>query len=321
MKKSNITKQVLLMLLIMIGGSLKAQVEFAPIGAEWHYEYKCFWVTGYVNIKSESDTIIDGIKCKKLVKSRSIYNHITQDSSYYILGYEYVTQINDSVMIYRYNKLRKLYDFNSEIGDTITFPGNKNNMTEPEFMYGKAVIVDKGIVNVDGNDFKYIDIETINDLYGEYQSPWGFSAYGFDLSNTYVTRICEKIGNMYGYLLPEAFYVADEEEGGELRCYSDNIISASFSDKQCDYIEIVSIDESQFEDVEIFPNPTEGKIKIELKHDYNTINIYDNFGRVILSCQTNNNSLNLDLSDYPSGLYLIFISNETDSYFKRIIKK
>lgn len=320
MKKSNITKQVLLMLLIMIGGSLKAQVEFAPIGAEWHYEYKCFWVTGYVNIKSESDTIIDGIKCKKLIKSRNVYNHITQDSTYYVFGHEYMTQLEDSVMIYRYGKLMKLYDFNSEIGDTITFPGTSNYITEPELMFGKAVVVNKGIVNVNGNDLRYIDIETIHNQY-DALSPWGFTPYEFDIYNPFLTRICEKIGNMHGYLLPEVYYEFDNEEGGKLRCYSDNTVSVSFSDKQCDHIEIVSIDESQFEDVEIFPNPTEGKIKIELKHDYNTINIYDNFGRVILSCQTNNNSLNLDLSDYPSGLYLIFISNETDSYFKRIIKK
>ena len=257
MRKNTFTKQVLLLLLMIIGGgSLKAQEEFAPIGTEWYYDYNNFWVTGFTHIRSEADTVIDGINCKKLVKSRQVYNSVTQDSMFYTIGYEYMTQVDDSVMIYRYAKLIKLYDFSSDIGDTITFPGTKNNMTDPELMYGKAVIVDKGIVNVDGNDLRYIDIETINDMYGEYMSPWGFTGYGFDTYNPYITRICEKIGNMYGYLLPEVQYETDNIEGGALRCYSDGIISESFTDKACDYIPVVSIYETHTENIEVYPNPT-----------------------------------------------------------------
>lgn len=316
MKNLNITKQVFLLLLMIIGGgSLKAQFEFAPVGAEWHYNYNSFWVTGYTHVRSETDTVIDGINCNKLVKSRLLYNSITQDSMFYTFGYEYMTQINDSVMIYRYGKLRKLYDFGSEIGDTITFPGTDDSMTISELMYGKAIIVDKGVVNVDGNDLRYIDIEPIN------ESPWIFSSYGFDIYNPYISRICEKIGNMYGFLLPEVAYEADNEEGGALRCYSDNQGIISLFDKECDYIGTTSINESYTKEIEIYPNPTEGKVTIESIYNYNSITIYDAYGRSIYSSHTNSTRSDIDMSNYPSGLYVISITNETDCYKELIIKK
>ncbi len=317
MKKLNITKQVLLLLLMIIGGgSLKAQVEFAPVGTEWYYNYNSFWITGYTHIRSECDTIIDGVNCKKLVKNRLLYNSITQDSMFYTLGYEYMTQINDSVMIYRYGKLKKLYDFGSEIGDTITFPGTDDSMAIPELMYGKAVIVDKGVVNADGNDLRYIDIEPIN------ESPWIFSSYGFDIYyNPYITRICETIGNMYGYLLPEVAFEADNEEGGAFRCYSSNETIISLFNKECDYIGIVSLDESYTKDIEIYPNPTEGKVTIKSIYNQHIITIYDSYGRSIYSCHANSTQADIDMSNYPSGLYIISITNETDCHKELIIKK
>ena len=301
---------------------LKAQDEFAPIGAEWHYGYNNFWNVGYVYIKSVSDTIIDGTDCRKLIKTRKIYDYITKETREYVFGHEYMTQINDSVMIYRYGKLRKLYDLSAEIGDTITFPGSEQEpVYDSTLMYGKAVVTDKGFVEFAGVSLKYIDIKNLYDEYG-YMTPWGFSGYGYDDNWQLLIRICERIGNL-GYLLPDNLTVADDGEGGELRCYSDDEISLSFTDKDCDYIaDDVSLKEASLSNVviKIYPNPTKSILNIEFAEENNYIEIYDNIGKKICSLQTNDESANINMSEYPSGLYLVVIKNDNGSGFKRIVK-
>ena len=316
-----LTSKLLLFPILLSALGLKAQVEFAPIGAEWHYEYNNFWNVGYVSIKSVSDTIIDSTDCRKLVKTGKIYDYNTKETREYVFGHEYMTQINDSVMIYRYGKLRKLYDLNAKIGDTITFPGSEQEpVYDSTLMYGKAVVTDKGFVEFAGVSLKYIDIKNLYDEYG-YMTPWGFSGYGYDDNGQLVVRICERIGNL-GYLLPGIFYYADYYEGGALRCYSDNAISISFTDKDCDYVPgTESLEEMSLSDiVKVCPNPTEDCLNIEFAEENNHIEIYDNIGKKISSLQTNDKSVNINMSEYPSGLYLVVIKNDKGNCFKRIVK-
>ena len=316
--KKNITKFILLFPLMLSAICLKAQDEFAPIGAEWHYNYNNFSNTGYILIESVSDTIIDSISCRKLVKSINVYDHLDKKIKKGVFGKEYVTQINDSVMIYRYGKLRKLYDLSAEIGDTIIFPGEYaadfGMVDDPSLTYGYALVVDKGFVEIEGDSLKYIDILQEN-------SPWTFSCY-VNYNNDYYkcVRICERIGNISGYLLPENNLLADNEEGGALRCYSDDEVSISFDDKGCNYV-YDNIDEMLVSDkITIYPNPTKSILNIEFAEENNYIEIYDNIGKKICSLQTNDKSVNINMSEYPSGLYLVVIKNDKGNCFKRIVK-
>ena len=216
---------------MLIAARVSGQSEFAPIGAEWHYNYNNFSTRGYVNVKSESDTVIDGVSCKKLVKSIHMYDFMTNKINEGIFGYEYMTQIDDSVMIYVDGVFKKLYDFSAEIGDTIIIPALEHH---EEYTHGTAVVTGKGIMEFEGDSLKYIDLKQPDDWE---DSPWKFSCY-HDYSNDYynTVRICEKIGNISGYLLPEKCFVADDEEGGALRCYSDEELNVKFSDEECDFI-------------------------------------------------------------------------------------
>ena len=311
-------KRILFVLLMLIAARMSGQNEFAPVGAEWHYNYNFFWTSGYVLIESVSDTIIDNIECRKLSKSIAQYDQI-QDKIYEgIFGYEYMTQINDSVMIYVDGVFKKLYDFSAEIGDTIIIPALEHH---EEYTYGTAVVTGKGVMEFEGDSLKYIDLKQPEDWE---DSPWKFSCY-HDYSNDYynTVRICEKIGNISGYLLPEKCFIADDEEGGALRCYSDEELNVKFSDEECDYVPHKdNVNEISASDmVKIYPNPANDKISIELTEENNTIDTYDNIGRKISSFQTNNKIINIDISEYPSGLYLIVIKNINESIYQRIIKK
>ena len=65
----------LLVLLLMAGGvtAQESDIVFAPLGAEWHYNYYGMFEEGYVNIKATKDTIIDGFNCVELEKNQVVY--------------------------------------------------------------------------------------------------------------------------------------------------------------------------------------------------------------------------------------------------------
>ena len=47
MKTRNFTKLILIAFMFVFTGSLKAQTEFAPVGAEWYYNYNNFCTEKY----------------------------------------------------------------------------------------------------------------------------------------------------------------------------------------------------------------------------------------------------------------------------------
>jgi V8-like Glu-specific endopeptidase len=69
----------------------------------------------------------------------------------------------------------------------------------------------------------------------------------------------------------------------------------------------------------VYPNPSDGIFNIESSLETVNYNIYDVTGRMIYS-GTINNLVQINLSDYPKGLYLLKVDNETNMFSKIIIK-
>ena len=76
--------------------------------------------------------------------------------------------------------------------------------------------------------------------------------------------------------------------------------------------------------ISIYPNPANGNITIELTADCHTIEIYDSFGRMMMSQQVteslSHQVVDVDISKYPSGLYLVVVKDDNNRYYKRIVK-
>ena len=74
--------------------------------------------------------------------------------------------------------------------------------------------------------------------------------------------------------------------------------------------------------ISIFPNPANDNITIELTADCHTIEIYDSFGRMMMSRQVTESLSHqvVDISKYPSGLYLVVVKDDNNRYYKRIVK-
>ena len=73
MKTRNFTKLIALLLLLVFAGSLKAQTEFAPVGAEWYYEREIYnydeWKydkVAYDRFRSVDTITINGFLCKEI---------------------------------------------------------------------------------------------------------------------------------------------------------------------------------------------------------------------------------------------------------------
>ena len=112
--------------------------------------------------------------------------------------------------------------------------------------------------------------------------------------------------------LPEQTYfyqlTAEYDDG----CESEPGTSAE--DPNLDFVTVEvswDINEIDIHKISLYPNPTSGSIRIEAKGARN-ITISDALGQVITSQDVHTDTINLDLSSLPDGLYLITIRTEED---------
>jgi cytochrome c peroxidase len=85
----------------------------------------------------------------------------------------------------------------------------------------------------------------------------------------------------------------------------------------------VGITEELFgEKISVYPNPTADKIVVTSDLQGTCLyNLYDEKGAMIFSSQLSAEKAEIDLSVFPSGIYLLEINNGTTSAFKKIIRK
>ncbi|NJK95283.1 MAG: T9SS type A sorting domain-containing protein [Bacteroidales bacterium] len=96
------------------------------------------------------------------------------------------------------------------------------------------------------------------------------------------------------------------------------------SDVKSSYSKNVQLRDNSIEDhcdIEIFPNPTNGKIEIETNGGViiNSLKIYNQTGKLIEENIVNQNFL--DISYLPDGLYYIHINYEDMTIIRKIVKQ
>jgi hypothetical protein len=76
------------------------------------------------------------------------------------------------------------------------------------------------------------------------------------------------------------------------------------------------LDEEQFH---VYPNPTADQIKIETNLDYSSVQLINNEGRIIKMWNTPGLK-NLDINEFPAGIYFIQITSDPIISRMRIVK-
>lgn len=298
-----------LIVLILVGISLQnfAQ-DFAPVGAEWHWDER-FAFSGnidFIKFQSEKDTLINDKICKKIIKRHKIFCNDRPDV-------EYLFTRNDTVFFLDtiFNSFQILYDFNAQTNDSwiILIKDETND-------------IDSLTITVDSTGYQEINDSVLEVLYVTYyknDEEW---------PQTYSSKIIEGIGDvqyMFNWL-PFAGIVCDANYSNGLRCYQDSVFgfySTGIADS-CDYTFIwTGTEQSNNKNlISIYPNPAAEKIRIEIPQKVNLeFRITDFLGKVHLQNDFSE-SISIDLSDLSKGIYLISVyENRKLIGTKKIMKK
>jgi hypothetical protein len=76
-----------------------------------------------------------------------------------------------------------------------------------------------------------------------------------------------------------------------------------------------------FSEIEIFPNPTNGLISINLKNSLDTkVTVTDIFGRIVNEKDYRQSLITIDLNNLPGGIYMVSLTNKTGTFTRKIMK-
>ncbi len=297
MKTNNIKQKALLLLLLVAAGAAKAQShEFAPVGAEWYYErlYREGWnLTGiaYDRFRSLRTVEINGWECKEI----ELYQHL--DCHGVVNPYtelRYITQEGDQVYEVEDGQRFLLYDFGKEVGEWWYAPKYDDTITVVDVSY---------ITLNDGSVRKLMETHLSN-------MDW------------YIYNIIEGIGMDYT-LFPFFYLDGDPCVEGPLRCYSEDGVQLISSETECDYEVLGVFDEKKEPSVQM-STLVDDLLHISFANTQSgvkQIRIVDMTGRMVFSQGTEDETIDIDLSEKRSGIYMVLIVVDSQVFNNKIVKR
>lgn len=266
--------------------SLSAQgFDFAPVGARWYYSELDFALKDIPHItESVGKETYQGKWCSKLIHS----------SMGPLPSPTYVYTQNDTVFFYSTltNQFEMLYDFTAEVGDSWVVGGVHSVDNEGNHLLADTVRVDS--------------MSTVI-LSGDTLKVW-YISHGFFYD--WGRRIIEKVGND-DLFAPK--YAMWELQIGALRCFETPDVEFHFVPYPCDTVYSTissSYDLNGMIELEIFPNPSTGHAAVLLPTNAaGVVAVFSSTGHKIYTetVVPNTNSLVLDLSQMPVGLYRVVL--------------
>ncbi len=308
-------RQILAIILLATCSLAHAQLEFAPIGAEWFYSVGLNDnpYAGYHHYVSTKDTLVNGKTARVITSNRdTIITHEDNGRVYYLFN----------------DKFRLIYDFSAKVGDTLVF---EFMAPKPEsYIYDTTYYVAFEVERISNFDEEGGGIRMFSTVVVEVDS-LDYEPFKFLVWDTKYTYF-ERIGYYYNGLITKIKLPCVGVSSDHLRCYKDadlNYISEYWKNegKPCDYKSPNSIMEvrSPFE-LNTYPNPVYNTITIETKGfsglGLRTVKIFNQTGVPVLSQRFDASNPTIDVSHLPPGLYLIsfFDNNGLYSNPKKIIK-
>tara|TARA_Y100000782_G_scaffold98497_1_gene112174 strand:- start:4458 stop:5393 length:936 start_codon:yes stop_codon:yes gene_type:complete len=296
---------VLTLILLLATNSTFAQ-DFAPVGAKWVYtiDYAFSFDIGFVTIESISDTVIQGKTCQEVVAPEG---HQALSG-----GTKFLHTNNDTLFIYdtTTQAFSPFQIFNAQAGD------------EWDFVYTPASLgmtpsIDTLHYIVDSVGIEIINTDTLKKVYASSI----LSCAGWSINDTTKIVYLERLGDLY-YLFNYNNYgcnpAIDADVIGGLRCYSDPTFGSYETGivDSCYWIyDPTSVAEINAENtVELWPNPVNNTLNIQVNTGLETLNIYNINGQLVKPINvssTQNQLLTIDVADLPPGIYsLVGLSNQ-----------
>ena len=94
----------------------------------------------------------------------------------------------------------------------------------------------------------------------------------------------------------------------------------------CHHVELIGMSEiSSGDDLQIYPNPTKESIRLSFERSITGIEIFNLMGEKVKHCEMDfqkfsGNNVDISLSEFNSGLYLLMIHTLDSTFYKRFIK-
>ncbi len=301
-------KIFLVFILILNSCLVFGQISWAPIGAEWYYNYRegvQTSATGYYLLKSIKDTIIDSKECKvlsrTLVNSKGISFNDGQSVIYY-------NSLENKIFRYLFDNFYLLYDFTKTAGDTIVIKEPNSTISYDSIV---TVVDSVGIETFPDNiQLKLLYVRSVE------ESKFNFGG-----------KIIEKIGNL-GFMFPFNSLACDAGCSLPLRCYNDDQVN--FVSQEHDVVQVpcdfVYTDASLVKtaDLSVYPNPFTNSFTIKNGiHGERilSIDLFDLYGKPILhEDHPLSKDHEINFCNYPVGLYYLKIKTGSKTFTFKLIK-
>ena len=86
-------------------------------------------------------------------------------------------------------------------------------------------------------------------------------------------------------------------------------------------MQALSVNDKSIDGFAFGPNPTKGSLRIKANSTLNGVEVYNILGRKLFSSKESSTEINLDLSNYANGMYLIKVVSGEASQTARVIKQ
>jgi len=295
-------KRVVITFFISIASTAFSNAQyFAPIGSQWYFDSmdsgQAPFHSEYFLYQSVKDTSVKNTSCKKISISKYGY-----DGNIHLYPPLFVYGDTNEVFYYSslFGKFCPLYKFNVSVGDTLEYYTLPDAfVTDSIFKVKVDSVFYQMILN---REVKFIYTEPLPTINGYSFSFWGY--------------YCWYIGGL-NQMLPQQIPNIPEMDG-PMRCYDDSDNTFSFNNNwplTCDFTitGIADVESSGFL-ISISPIPVTDHVLFQTKSTSEIkIIMINSLGKIIRSFSFRN-SMTVDLSDLPTGLYLIQCFTEKNHF-------
>ncbi len=304
--------------IIAIAISSHAQ-DFAPLNAKWYFQNCCFYLDDpitYSVVETVSDTLIDG--------KYSTITHVYENNGEDFVSSIIIHEDQGRVYFFEQGEFRLFFDYNLNVGDTLT---HRIPLNALDFQ-ANCVSADFQEFDLD-RSFQTV-IHLVDTVYFDgipLLQFWGGAAIPDNFDHSYniweIGQITQRLGGRSGLFGLGANTTGGDACDGEYRCYSDEQITVEFVNNiGCDYTTVSSVDLETKNIIKAYPNPTNQQLHIDLQEQhFSSLFLSDLSGRELIHKDINGaNEVTLNLSDLPSGIYLLKLKNGQTTAFQKVVK-
>jgi hypothetical protein len=268
---------------------------WAPDESIWHYTYynRPLGVQ-YLTLEARGDTVIGDTTARVIIQKVYDQNGVQNSDRPPV----YLYQDNKRIYYWVKNRFTLLYNFEAEVGDTLTIIAPINEFQEDSVMYFRVDSTATLSIANQILDRQYLTpIEKGAAGYAVQFSGWNTELFGNEM-----------------FLIPVDQIVCDSECPEGLRCYGDNNVQEKFVDFPCDTIDLlVSARDNQVygSQISIWPNPAFHSIHVvRTGFPVNRkvyLRISDLSGKVVVTNTELSNHIQEQKINFDPGLYFVTV--------------